>query len=432
MPSSKRKTRRREVDPISDHELPDSSPSKPSAKKRKVRSSVIDCPKQDHADPRQTNGAKASPVRRVKTPEPIPQHIDTDEDESIEEEAANNNELIESVISYLGIAKDPVAVQYQHANDNTSQAGSKVNAYAKIAGRDWTYFVRDQVINIGRPPDTRDPTALASSPGPDAKDMPPVHIDLGPNKIVSRHHASIFYDSDYPEGGAWHVRVNGRNGIRLNTVLLKRAQTSQLKCGDVVEIAGTQMMFVTPGDVAEIHQDFKERAARLADEPIISTHAHPESIRKPLLNGPTLHPTNGGQQPLAPAPPNHKRAATPPPKNELNLPSQSPMYNRGMMMESTQEIDYSLDSAKDLKPPFSYASMIAQAIFSSDEEKLTLSNIYQWIQDRYAFYRHSNTGWQVSRSLFFVESIPQLTVSPELYPAQPVSEQSFPESPSQN
>ena len=65
------------------------------------------------------------------------------------------------------------------------------------------------------------------------------------------------------------------------------------------------------------------------------------------------------------------------------------------MIESTEEIDYSKDSAKDLKPPYSYANMIAQAIFSSEEEKLTLNNIYTWIMDKYAFYRYSQTGWQV-------------------------------------
>lgn len=75
---------------------------------------------------------------------------------------------------------------------------------------------------------------------------------------------------------------------------------------------------------------------------------------------------------------------------------QSPLYNRGMMMESTEEIDYSKDAAKDLKPPYSYATLIAQAIFSSEEEKLTLNSIYNWIMERYAFYRHSQSGWQNS------------------------------------
>jgi hypothetical protein len=81
-----------------------------------------------------------------------------------------------------------------------------------------------------------------------------------------------------------------------------------------------------------------------------------------------------------------------------------------MMMESTEEIDYSKDSAKDLKPPYSYATLIAQAIFSSEEEKLTLNSIYNWIMDKYAFYRHSQSGWQVGRLHFsFHRRCPQLT-----------------------
>jgi hypothetical protein len=63
-------------------------------------------------------------------------------------------------------------------------------------------------------------------------------------------------------------------------------------------------------------------------------------------------------------------------EDSLRYAKQSPLYNRGMMMESTEEIDYSQDSSKDLKPPYSYATLIAQAIFSSEEEKLTLNSIY--------------------------------------------------------
>lgn len=66
------------------------------------------------------------------------------------------------------------------------------------------------------------------------------------------------------------------------------------------------------------------------------------------------------------------------------------------MLESTEDIDYGLDTAKDIKPPHSYAQLIGMAILSSPEEKLTLSKIYEWIKDRYAFYRFSGGGWQVS------------------------------------
>ncbi|KAJ8651741.1 hypothetical protein O0I10_012688 [Lichtheimia ornata] len=47
------------------------------------------------------------------------------------------------------------------------------------------------------------------------------------------------------------------------------------------------------------------------------------------------------------------------------------------------------------RPPFSYSSLIAQAILASDHEKLTLREIYQWIMEKYpALYDVNDTGWQ--------------------------------------
>lgn len=263
--------------------------------------------------------------------------------------------------------------------------------------------MQEQAVNIGRPPDERPTLNGASSPVTDLKDVLPVHIDLGPSKIVSRHHASIYYDADFPvDEGGWHLRVNGRNGVRVNNVLVKKGLRRQLRSGDILEIAGTQMMFVTPGDRIQIDQYFIDRAKALAaGEEVAPSTTMQETAKPSSPYGSVQHFPS-----LAPAPPDMKREATPPPPSDggkhqrsvfdSKLPM-SPMYGRGMMMESTQEIDYSRDSAKDLKPPFSYATMIAQAIFSSEEEKLTLSNIYSFIADKYAFYRHSNSGWQVRR-----------------------------------
>jgi len=356
--------------------------------------------------PSQVNTTRSALRRQSATPDP-----DHDRDQSIdhdpadEAEGVSQTDLIDSVVSYLQVSKDPIVVSVEHSNDKEqNNSPQKVSAYAKIAGRDWTYFVREQSVNFGRPPDDRPTVNGASSPIADLKDVFPVHIDLGPSKIVSRHHASIYYDADFPEDeGGWHVRVNGRNGVRVNNVLIKKGLRRQIKSGDILEIAGTQMMFVTPGDKVQIDQYFIDRAKALAagdDLPLAPPHAHPE----PARFDPAPYAVPPGFPSLAPAPPNLKREATPP--NQVDggktqrgvfdskMPM-SPMYGRGMMMESTQEIDYSRDSAKDLKPPFSYATMIAQAIFSSDEEKLTLSNIYSFIADKYAFYRHSNSGWQV-------------------------------------
>ncbi|ORX76727.1 hypothetical protein K493DRAFT_203011 [Basidiobolus meristosporus CBS 931.73] len=63
-------------------------------------------------------------------------------------------------------------------------------------------------------------------------------------------------------------------------------------------------------------------------------------------------------------------------------------------------VSVSPDSAKKLprkrrRPPFSYSSLIAQAILSTPDRRLTLREIYQWIMERYpAMYKAGDTGWQ--------------------------------------
>lgn len=48
------------------------------------------------------------------------------------------------------------------------------------------------------------------------------------------------------------------------------------------------------------------------------------------------------------------------------------------------------------KPPFSYASLIAQALLAAPDRKLTLNQIYDWIMEKYPYYQSENSGWQNS------------------------------------
>ncbi|KAK9451781.1 fork head domain-containing protein [Limtongia smithiae] len=48
------------------------------------------------------------------------------------------------------------------------------------------------------------------------------------------------------------------------------------------------------------------------------------------------------------------------------------------------------------KPPFSYATLIGMAILRAPNRRLTLSQIYKWINDTFAYYRNSDAGWQNS------------------------------------
>ncbi|XP_068089943.1 uncharacterized protein [Hyperolius riggenbachi] len=48
------------------------------------------------------------------------------------------------------------------------------------------------------------------------------------------------------------------------------------------------------------------------------------------------------------------------------------------------------------KPNQSYIALISQAILSSPEKRLQLSDIYQWIMDTYPYYHNQNKSWRNS------------------------------------
>ena len=338
--------------------------------------------------------------------EPAPlENVDAAEDEGASsDETADimgNTDDADQIIPYLQQANYSVVVAIEHPNSEFGNIdGGSISAYAKMAGKDWTYYIKTTRIQIGRPPD--DATPKQAFGAGSVESFGDVHIDLGPGKHVSRLHASVYYKA---EDERWHLSVEGRNGLKLNDTMLRKGDDQALRSGDVIEVAGTEMMFVLADTPAVIHAKF---ISRLHDpvkdeEPDLrksNPHAHPESLSRtdevpsqaissahlPIRVAPnTTHPQNQ----LA-------RQTTPPPRA---LPSQDarglPSHVGEVMAPTNEPINYASDAVKNIRPSCSYATIIAQAILSSPEECLTLSNIYAWIIRNFAYFRHADQSWQV-------------------------------------
>jgi forkhead protein FKH len=304
------------------------------------------------------------------------------------------DQLITSVTQHLLAPTDrPVQASQDHSNAIHESNSDGVKAFAKIAAQDWTFYVTKLTITIGRSSEPQQNRNLD-----DENDKDFVHIDLGPSKLISRQHAQIIYDNE-----RWSLLVKGRNGVKLNGKALQVGHKGPLVSGEIIEIGGVEMMFVLPVELAplKIAPIYMERAGVPRQPLPEGRHPLPGSDRPTLQSSPqgrsqrVLLPF---QQPIAPAPPRHRGHETPPSARGFSmlapqLPGRSP---RPDIQANPGEVDLSLDQNKHIKPQYSYAQMITQAILQTEEEKLNLNGIYTYIMNQYSYYRHqSASGWQV-------------------------------------
>ena len=407
MPPSGRKGKTRvrrapaaEVHEPSDAETPEAIATPSRSSRKRARATEATAP------------ASRSTKRKIKDTRPLDRE-DTEgteprEHSDAETEPALPGEL--AIIAHLKVADRHVNATEDWAND-LLEGQENVPGYGKIAGRDWAFIIRKVEVNIGRPEVQQRLAAEENGDQSGASASTVVDIDLGPDRQVSRSHAVISYD---PENMQWFIIVNGRNGLRVDNNLLKRNMKTYLRNGSVIEIANTQMAFITTAtedsdgpvwDASIIRQAQKssEDDDEGDDDGRTNNHrplANPAA--RTQLQDSSVYGTDFGSQQRRTHPHSQHAAmqAAPgtPMRTQQSTMKSSPAanYARGVMMESTESIDYSADSAKDLKPPHSYAQLIGMAILSTLEQQMTLSNIYKWIMANYAFYRFNTGGWQNS------------------------------------
>lgn len=308
------------------------------------------------------------------------------------------------VVSHLALPAHPVQVVEEHSNViHEKQNKDGVKAFAKLAGKDWTFYIKSLKNKIGRPPEG---TAPLSGQDYDATDPlendDRVHVDLGPNKMVSRCHAEVNFD---PEMEGWSLKVNGRNGVRIDDKLLRKGDQHRLSSGQVIEIGGVEMIFVLPEPKSlQIQKRYLYRAGLI--------HMSEEELRlqnSDAILGSDNNPApaqygQNGSLAIAPAPPDYRRAGSPV-SARTRAPysvGKSPGYLNGAMLMNADDVDLALDANAHIKPSYSYAQMISQAILDTPDEKLNLNGIYTFIMDKYAYYRkQQGGGWQVKQSLWY-------------------------------
>ncbi len=321
---------------------------------------------------------------------------------------SDDAQIVTRIAQHLTSPRDnPPLASKDHSNSIHEDNNEGVQAYAKIAGQDWTFYVTRTVINIGR---TSEPAPQYPDDYDPESDEELVHVDLGPSKMVSRQHAEIFFNTKVEK---WYLRVKGRNGAKVNGTHWKQGQSISLQSGDVVEVGGNEMMFVLPPETSplHIHETYLQRAGihktDFSSPPQLSRGVHSPSSGEHSSRGVTRKPF---QQPIAPAPPDYKRPGTPPSARSSRAPNsqnRSPQFRDvGTMLVNSGDVDLSLDENQHIKPQYSYAQMITQAIMNTPDEKLNLNGIYNFIMDNYSYYKHQQAhGWQVS-PLFFPLSGP--------------------------
>ncbi|ORZ16231.1 fork head domain-domain-containing protein [Absidia repens] len=246
-----------------------------------------------------------------------------------------------------------------------------VQAYAKLEGEDFCYYIRTLQVTLGR-------KAAASTPNN-------VDIPLGNTKSVSRHHARLFYNFTTQR---FEMMVFGKNGALVNERFVECGATVPLENRTKIQIGDVAFVFLLP------------RLMDLDDK--VNNGAEHGSVVNANGSGDKERRVGGGSE--------GDYISTPRQLQKNGGGSDRSTTSTTAATSVTSGIESSLSddlgatyspipgsyNDKNIKPPYSYAAIIAQAINSCTEKKMTLSSIYAYITHQYPYYQMTQNGWQNS------------------------------------
>ncbi|XP_073672266.1 forkhead box protein P2 isoform X2 [Paramisgurnus dabryanus] len=103
--------------------------------------------------------------------------------------------------------------------------------------------------------------------------------------------------------------------------------------------------------------------------------------------------------PTAPVTPLSQMPQVPSVLSPANVPSMGAMRRRhtdkySMALSSEIAPNYEFYKNADVRPPFTYATLIRQAIMESSDMQLTLNEIYSWFTRTFAYFRRNAATWK--------------------------------------
>lgn len=236
--------------------------------------------------------------------------------------------------------------------NDISNDDSPIQAYAKIEGEGWVYFMKKPSCVFGKAP-SKD---MQFKPG-NGKD--PVDFYLSNDELISPLHLRIEYS---PDRLCWEALCVGKSSIGIDGVNVEPfSPPHSLKLRSTVQVSSIEFVFMQPGPHELNSSDSSRSSTPLSDECTVA--GFPGSDKPWKIYDP-LKATRSKSRKIKPS-------------------------NTAADGQLGEEL---------VKPSQSYACLIAEAINSVPEKRMTLSGIYQFLADHYPYFRQTKNGWQVQQS----------------------------------